>query len=67
MGFVILVILIFRKDSASQTNIEEKLFDIVPTSVTKERPKLSSGEKQPLVAVKSLITEENEEEGIAHY
>lgn len=50
------------KDSANQTNFGEKLSDIIPTSVTKERPKLSSGEKQPLVAVKSLITEENEEE-----
>uniref|UniRef100_K1Q8Z1 Formin-like protein 11 n=1 Tax=Magallana gigas TaxID=29159 RepID=K1Q8Z1_MAGGI len=50
------------KDSANQTNFGEKLSDIVSTSVTKGRPKLSSGEKQPLVAVKSLITEENEEE-----
>lgn len=54
--------MIFRKDSANQTNFGEKLSDIVSTSVTKGRPKLSSGEKQPLVAVKSLITEENEEE-----
>lgn len=59
---IIIFILIFRKDSANQTNFEEKLSDIVSTSVTKGRPKLSSGEKQPLVAVKSLITEENEEE-----
>lgn len=59
---IIIFILIFRKDSANQTNFGEKLSDIVSTSVTKGRPKLSSGEKQPLVAVKSLITEENEEE-----
>ena len=30
--------------------------------VTKDRPKKNPGEKQPLVAVKSLIAEENEEE-----
>lgn len=59
---IIIFILIFRKDSANQTNFGEKLSDIVSTSVTKGRSKLSSGEKQPLVAVKSLITEENEEE-----